>query len=507
MPLPPDVQTKFLRALRSPRFFTAILVIFGLESLWLALSAAYPGVFDENVHFGIIKLYSHQWSPFFPANLTDTDPSGAVVRDPSYLYHYLMSFPYRLISAATASQTAQVIVLRLINIMLFGSSLVLFRRLLLRTKTSPAIVHTVLLFLILVPMVPLLASEINYDNLILPLTGLVLLMTVSLSDSLGRRRLPADGILWLLTLCLLSSLVQFEFLPVFAAVFLWLGWRLWRSGLGRRQIRQSLFRGWRITSWRRKLLIGLPLVLATGLFLQMYGVNAVRYHNFTPACNQVLTDRQCASDGAWVRAQQALAHKTTVDINPLRFSAGWAYRLMVGMFYTSSGGGSPQAFYLSVNPLPVIFGAALVFLVLGMVLAIRYWRTITGSYKHLDFLIFVSLLYAAALWLRNYHDYVRLGQKVAINGRYLLPIALPVMLVLALGFNRWLRRRPRLKLGLLAAALLLFSQGGGALTYFVYSQPDWYWQSPAVIRFNNDAQAVIKPLVIIKSPVPSVSGL
>src|SRR4051794_33439598 len=103
-----DIQTKTLNLLRSRAFFVAIMVLFVIEAVWIAFSATYPMVFDENTHFGIIQLYAHKWSPLFLHQPPHAEFAGALTRDPSYFYHYLMSFPYRLLTHTTSSVMAQV---------------------------------------------------------------------------------------------------------------------------------------------------------------------------------------------------------------------------------------------------------------------------------------------------------------------------------------------------------------------------------------------------------------
>src|SRR4051812_32904691 len=98
-----------MKFLSSRKFFYATIVLLVLESLWIALTARYPQPFDEQVHFGLIQLHAQSWLPFFTNQPTGADAYGAVVRDPSYLYHYLMSFPYRLLAHATSSEAAQII--------------------------------------------------------------------------------------------------------------------------------------------------------------------------------------------------------------------------------------------------------------------------------------------------------------------------------------------------------------------------------------------------------------
>jgi hypothetical protein len=499
------VQTKILNLLRSRRFFVAILILFFVESAWIALSAVYPQVFDENTHFGIIQLYAHQWSPLFLHQPPDAEWAGALTRDPSYMYHYLMSFPYRLVAELTSSVMVQVIFLRFINIALFGAGLVLFRKLLLKTRVSPAIVNVTLLFFVLLPVVPLLAGQINYDNMVLPLTALALLVTTSVIQKLNRGMVPVLQIAALLALCMFSCLVKVEFSPVFAGIVLWLGWQIWRQRrAGTLKPVVAAKDDWRASSWGKRLLVGGPFLLALGLFVQMYGVNAVVYHNLTPQCHQVMSREACSGYAPWQRNQAVLAHKTTVNANPVLFLGSWLYRMFVAMFFTSSGGGASGTMYLSVNPLPVIFGSALFVFGLGSILIVMYHRKVFAGYDFIGLLLCVSLIYFLAIFSRNYHDYVSLGEKIAIQGRYLFPIALPCMLVIALGFRQLFGHKAHLKVALLAAVFLLFLQGGGALTYILNSNQSWYWQNRVVSRINRAAQGALGPLVVNKKPVAPI---
>lgn len=497
-------QTKVLKVLRSPQFFAAILILFFIESVWIAFSAAYPMVFDENVHFNATQLYAHQWGPFLPAHTTVVEPFGALARDPSFLYRYLMSFPYRLIAHVTSNQMIQIIDLRFINVILFGGGLILFRKLLLKTRVSAAIVHTSLLFFVLVPVVPLLAGQINYDNLLMPVTAGALLLTIAITEKLARKELPLANIFWLLTLCLLGSLVQDEFLPIFGSILLWITWQLIKiARSGQINFLAKLGDGWHNSSWKYKSLVALPLVLALYLFFQMYGVNLLRYHTPTPSCGQVLSDHICAGDANWVRTQAALAHPAEPNTSPVLFMGGWVYRMLIALFFTSSGGASPQADYLSINPLPLIFISALVMVVAGILLFARYRQALFKGYSHLGFLLFITFIYTVVLWLHNYHDFVRFGQKFAIQGRYILPVAIPLILLLALAFKRLFGQRNQLKAALLVGLLVLFLQGGGALTYIVDSNQNWYWQNKAVVRINELAQQFVKPFILIKTPLHS----
>src|SRR5476651_13106 len=119
----PSRTRRFITVLGRPVFFRIILALLVLEAAWIALSGRYPMAFDEDFHLGIIRLYAHHLSPFWSSQPEVADRFGAVARDPSYLYQYLLSFPYRLISQFTSDQTIQVIILRFVNIGLFATGI------------------------------------------------------------------------------------------------------------------------------------------------------------------------------------------------------------------------------------------------------------------------------------------------------------------------------------------------------------------------------------------------
>src|SRR5271154_6655389 len=127
-----EFTSRVYKLLGSPRLIRFILAFFIFESAWIAISAAYPQAFDENFHFGLIQVYSHYWLPFLSSQPPHAASFGAVARDPSYLYQYLMSFPYRIIAHFYHEEIGQIIMLRFINVGLFAAGILLLRRILLR---------------------------------------------------------------------------------------------------------------------------------------------------------------------------------------------------------------------------------------------------------------------------------------------------------------------------------------------------------------------------------------
>ena len=158
---------KIVNVLGSKKFFYFILTLFIFEAAWIALTAAYPMAFDEDFHLGIIKIYASHINPFFTHQPANSDKFGELTRNPSYFYQYLMSFPYRFLSYFIHSQTVIVIILRFFSIAFFASAILILRRVFIKyIKVSSALTHTVLLFFVLTPTIPLIASQINYDNLL-----------------------------------------------------------------------------------------------------------------------------------------------------------------------------------------------------------------------------------------------------------------------------------------------------------------------------------------------------
>ncbi len=478
----------------SERFFRGVIVLFVLQAAWIALSGLYPMAFDENFHLGIIRLYAHHVSPFWSGHPAGSDALGAVSRDPSYLYQWLMSFPYRLVAVFTASQTVQVLVLRFIDIGLFAAGLVLYRRLLLKTGASRTLSHLCLALFALIPISPLLAAQVNYDNLFLPLTALMLLMTINFSRELRvHKRVDGRLLLLLLIAGLLTSLVKYVFLPIFLVLVVCIAALIWRAYPGKR-LWPGLGRAFTsmpaLTRW---LLAGL-LIVSLGLFSQRYAVNLARYHKPVPACGDVLTAKQCLAYGPWRRdynyEQSKPADSTT---NPLTFNADWFYGMWLRTFFAVDG---PTTGYQTRGPLPVPAIGAIVFISLSALAAVVRFHTVLKKYDRSVLLLFLAVtgLYAAMLWLDNYQAFLRTGRPVAINGRYLLPLFPLLLIWCALGVNEILRRRPGFKLALAAAAAICMLWGGGALTYILRSSDTWYWHNQAVYDANHAVQHVLGPV-------------
>jgi len=478
----------------STAFFRAILGLLVLQAAWIALSGRYPMAFDEDFHLGIIRLYAHHLGPFWSGQPANANQFGAVARDPSYLYHFLMSFPYRLISVFTNDQTIQVLILRALNIGLFASGVVLFRRLLLKTGASRTLVHACLLIFVLVPIVPLLAAQINYDNLLLPLTALALLLAVRFDTALsGQKRLDAKTILQLLIVCLLTSLVKYAFLPIFVVILGFVIIRVWQSRRSRVQLRHSFLSSWRSLSGGLRLGLAAMLILAGGLFGERYGVNMVRYHEPVPICSKVLSVKQCSAYGAWVRDYDFEIANVKGPRSPLAFTNEWLYGMWLRTFFTLGG---PSTDFETRGPFLVPGVSVMVLAAVSALAILATARRLLKRYNAPVLWLFgvVATSYVGVLWLDEYKSFLHTGHPVAINGRYLLPVMLLVLLIGAAAISELIKKRQVLKLTFACIAILCFAWGGGALTYILRSDDGWYWPNSAMTTANHAIQRTLGPI-------------
>lgn len=481
----------------SNTFLYVVLGFFLLNALWIVFSGVYPMAFDEDFHFGIIKIYATHWSPFLASQPPGANAFGAVARDPSYLYQYLMSFPYRLLTHITGNQAAQVIILRLMNVAMFTGALLLFRRMLLRVHVSRPMTHVALAVYVLIPIVPFLAAHINYDNLFLLILPGIFLLLLTFVEKLKQGAFDLKRFLLLASLCLLASLVKYAFLPIFLAICIYVVYLAIRElhSHGKATVADMLRTGWQASS--KKVVVGLLIlvVVSTALFVQRYGINMVRYHNPIPACDAVLDEGACMAYGPWGRDYIYAQNRTDFDRNLLFvFTPQWVKGLWFRSFFAVNG---PASGYDTRLPLPIPEWAVLVVALPALVCAVRYYLRIRRNSPLLDVFLLAIVVYIVALWLDDYSMFLYTGQPVAVNGRYLLPILLLLAAILGPALSMALRKAPNAKPVIVSLFLLtVLVEGGGALTYIVRSDATWNWPNRLVIDANNAVRTIAKPFVI-----------
>lgn len=388
----------------------------------IAFTRVYPLPYDEGFHFGLIQLYTHHLNPFLAGQPAGADAFGAVARDPSYLYHYLMSFPLRLISLFTHVTIQQVVALRLLNIGFGVGSLALLRKLAMRLGASAVMANLTVLALAVTPVFYDLSGQINYDNILIPLTLLTLLETWSVADIIKRGQVSVARLGRLLALLLLTSLIQYSFLPIMVAICVYLVVLL----IGQSH-RKSLH--WNVNWKSRSTLLAIVLVVVSAtLWTQRYGVNLVTYHTPDPQCGTVLSVQDCSQYGPWYR--NYLLHESYAAHAPNGLQVGsftklWARTMYYGVYslvHTRSNA-------VVSTPINAVRIAAKFMLAGSLLYGLLRWHRAKGTGVPWALLGLVGFAYTLALWAQNFSDFRHLGAVVAIQGRYLL-LVLPIVYAL-----------------------------------------------------------------------------
>lgn len=425
---------KFVAIASSNSVFWIIIVIFILESIWFALSLKYPITFSELIHFTSIKIYSEQYSPIFIKPSSSPLASEPLVHSTSFLFNYLMSFPYRYISIFTNSQSLQILFLRFINIAFFTWGIIIFRRLLLKVRDEPALINLSIFFFILIPVVPFLAGQINDQSLGLVFSSLALLWTVRFVEQLRtKQQLNISQLVGAISFAVLSSLVSILFLPILAGIVLYIVYVVLRFIDAKPKNFQKAF----IYNWRRlnattKSILFIFLFISFGLFIVSYGVNLVKYHSLSPSCNQALIVNNC---------------QTTLNINPnYNYTSPTLITNRGVVSYTTSWIKNMSSSMVTLNflyngqssTIPSILIVPIIITVGGLVLFVIYGIEILRHNPYLKFLLLIDLVFIISLWAENYYSFTESTQINDINGVYLIPVLIPIMFMIGLCYKRLL---------------------------------------------------------------------
>ncbi len=488
----------FLRVISHKYFFWGIVALFILQGLWIALSAYYPMLFDEQYHVNVIAIYSHQLTPFIAHQPPEAGLYGDITRNSSYLFQYLMSFPYRFTSLFTDSLTAHIIVLRIICVLFWAGGIVVFNKLLRLAKVSASIRHIIILIFTLIPLVPFTAANVNYDSLVFLLFPTMLYMALKGLQK-GKRQ-----ILWMvgaLTTGAFACLVKFSVLPILLAVAVFIAIGLYRQYRG--QIVPKLWKQLKSAPIWLSTVVFAFAFLAAGLFVERYGVNLALYHRLEPACRQLHPKKQCAQytvinrDYEWKKRFQENPHPL---LSPPIYTVGYFIpHTFNDFFVTAAYTGGKVALYQPIGKLEGSGGNAFLrftswaIFIVSFILVVATWRRV--KYRQLRYLfLVVGLTYVVALWIKIYSSYLELGTPVAAQGRYMIPLLIPIFTIVALAINQVVHR-VKIKITLCVLALLVLTQGGGVMTYIVYSKPSWYWHNQTVIKINQNTRQFLKHFI------------
>ncbi len=485
-----------LRAIRASWFFKVIFGVFLFQAVWIAVSGAYSMAYDEYFHYGIIKLYTHQWLPFFSTTPSGAAGLGAVTRDPSYLEHYLVSFPLRVFEHFFPAFMAQIMFLRLLDVAFFAAGILVFRAVAKRAGLSRAASNVVFLFLLLLPVAPFMAAQVNYDDLMFLLTAVSLLLGLKIVQQLrAKATLPLRDIVWLLITVMTTSLVKYTFLPILLALAIYLFITLAKTiGLQPKKLWPALRHSLPELRSVTGIIACLLFVVGAGLFVERYVGNTVRYHTPTPQCNQVLDLDDCKLYDPFVRnyyyVQLDLRDIVSVK-DKLSYPINWSQGMVRSLLFSI---GPKQLNYPPGEPLPLAYIAAYVVGIGGLVLLVWRARWLWRQSHAYQLFMSVTVVYVGVLFVQNLTDFLHLGVAVAIQGRYLVPILPLVFILVAVAARdvfmrrQWLRKTAA---PLLVTSAVLMVLGGGFMPFIIRSSDTWMWNNSFSRGINHTARNIL----------------
>jgi hypothetical protein len=489
-----QVADRFYQILGSSVFFYVTVTLFVLGAAWIALSSIYPMAFDEEFHYGLIKIYAGSVLPYGIEHTSDMAQYGAATADASYLFHYLMSFPYRVLDFVGLSDTAIIIVLRILNIAFVAGALVLLRKALLAANMSRTVTHTALLLVTLIPIFPLLAAHINYDNLLLLVFAWCLLSMIKITHFVrSGKAFPLTYVFQLAVAVLIGMSIKYAFLPLALGLFVWLVWLLIVSYRKHRQTITTQVAGFRV-EWKRlspriRWLMVAMSVLSI-FFASHYLTNTLSYGSPIPSCERVFSESECTAYGPWNRNKSMEARKSET-FEPMPYAEYMTTEWVPGMTQrlTFAVAGKTNDFDTKL-PLPVLVYTLLILTTIGVVcLAVQTVRKRTSWFA--AFTILLTMVYAGVLSFQLYGDYVDTAEPVAINGRYLLPL-LPLVAVMLIQAMRGVLRLVNgkyLMVAVIPILILLIVGGAGIGTYVVQAGAHWFW-----LGFGQDSHAFLRSI-------------
>jgi hypothetical protein len=464
----------FAALLGSRGFFVATLLWFCFQAAWMASSTVSGIAPDEGAHTRTIQLYAAStMSPFLANQPEETFSLGAVTRSPSYLYHYVLSFPYRLFPSAL-SEEGKKLMLRLITIFFSLGGLIALYRAMLVLSAPRAVAGLVVWMLSNTLMFVFLAGSVSYDNLEFLLSTLAFYYWAKLFTASGAGELNGEDALKLgISMCA-ASITKFTFLPLGATLLFLLVVRH-RRNLSR--VVRSCCRAF-VSRDFSTLLLGLVFLILFGLFIERYGINYYRYGSYKPQCDQVLTYQQCLQSALFSRNLEFRDKPVSRSIPDLEFTYRWVKKMKYGVFAILG--------HRWTRCDPIIREGTTILFVAMLVAVLATLRR--SDSRQLALLAIVSV-YAATLLLHNYSLFVQSGRfGLALQGRYIFPVLGILYFVGISAFFQVVGKREYL-FGVCASFVFVLFLLGGLPRYIKITPPEWHTER--MVEMNREVRKVL----------------
>lgn len=402
----------------SKKFFIFILLLTGVQGVFYASSIRFGVPPDESYHFRSIQYYASEpitSGPFITDQDVETIPRVRTIeRNVSYLYHYLLSFPVRLMNWLGLEESIQILLLRLTSAALVVYSLYVLRSLLSEISDNKLLINSTVASLSITGMFIWLAGAISYDNLANLLIFAMILQLIRHIKSPGLIRFS-----WVISLGLAAVLVKYTSAPISAiciavAAFYCTKRYGFKPHSYLRDLR-GLFMSRRLAS----IVAAAALIMVSFLFVERVGVNLLSYGTVQPKCTHIHSLEECNTNSLLLgHHERRLQYQkeggiSSLDLSPFNHTFEWIkryYSRLYGYFgHKRFGPGTLSQ-----------LGAILIFSMFMITLLFSRRKIKLNSTVWV--LIGITAVYVLLLFLFNLSTYLRLGARTAYHGRYLVPV-------------------------------------------------------------------------------------
>ncbi len=438
------------RIVASRYFLWLVFAYFAVQALFFAIFVHFDIPPDENYHYTYIKLFADNFPSPFLSNQGDNYILREAVRNPFFLYHYLLSIPYFFVKGFADAY----VFLRIINIFFGLGSLALIVAIAKRMRLSAVVTNLGVFMTVCTLMFSFLFGSINYDTLYILLTLASILLLLRLIE-----KVTTYNVLLLINVLLAGSLVKINFLPqVFIVSLILL--HNYRKHLSKSF--SAMMRTYSSQKRMNMLLIGVACLLSI-LFVHRYAYNVVKYRTYAPDCARIQSVEYCRKSALYARNERVFGpNRPAPTHDTLRYISEWT-ALMQNRSYGVFG----DLRFLPNKAIGLWMDA---FLVLGIVVTVRYWQrrdTVLTS------ILVVCMFNVAILVLENYKIYARSGiLELAIHGRYLFAF-LPLLYLVATHYIMTNARKPLLRFCFIIITLVVFGLASMP-TFLKKADKNWY---------------------------------
>jgi hypothetical protein len=425
-----------------------IVVYFLVFGLWMANIGGQP---DQTKHLYYSRRFAETWG------IPKEDLQSAfVMTGKPYIYYWLNGIALKLFRLLVPSGSArqELFLLRIMSLCMASLALVYLYKLASKVTCNPYAGALAAFFMANTLMFVFVSSGVSYDNFMNLASAAAIYHLVNAYKGEDYVRNTALMGIWLCLGCLAK---EQALLLAFIVFVLWLAYSI--------SARKRL-----VLSFNRiNVVLAAILLISSVLFLDLYGVNVVRYRHLIPQCPQIKTPDVCTL----FKDRRPLYHSLDIrqlwndrEVIPNPFSYlfnFWLLQMLGSIWGIISHNSYVPWLSISLHGLLILWAAICV---------IRYWKL--GD-RVPTVLLLVLLSYIGFVLLMNYWSELHFDfRHFGVQGRYLSPV-LGILITLMINYflripSLFLRRMT------LSLALIVYFAGGIGLFIFRYSQVFSYWK-------------------------------